>query len=209
MIHIVTLLRSAPFGEAALCLASYHNSKSKLDLLDVDYTFWFAVAHWQHGSWKNIPFRFQVKHSLVCLGLRLNEEQHTLWWYNLSLWFQLNSLQSLCVQFNPASGVPLNTPATYKQTIKKVKPQNISGLFMPEGMKEVQGLYITVYILGDFASTKAIYNHSFTHRRRSQPSRSAASSSRAVRLRCLAQGRLDTQLGGARDRTGNQPALSS
>ena len=39
--------------------------------------------------------------------------------------------------------------------------------------------------------------HTFTHRRRCQPRRATASSSGAVRVRCLAQGHLNTQLGGA------------
>ena len=48
--------------------------------------------------------------------------------------------------------------------------------------------------------------HTFTHQRRSQPRRAPASSSGAVR--CLAQGHLDTQLGGAWDRTSNLPVTS-
>ena len=43
--------------------------------------------------------------------------------------------------------------------------------------------------------------HTFTHRRRSQPRKRAASSLGAVRIMCLAQGHLNTQLGGAGDRT--------
>ena len=43
--------------------------------------------------------------------------------------------------------------------------------------------------------------HTFTHRRRSQPLRVTASSSGAVRVRRLAQRHLNTQLGGAWDRT--------
>ena len=52
--------------------------------------------------------------------------------------------------------------------------------------------------------------HTFRHRRRSQPLKAEASSSEAVMVSCLAQGQLDTQLGGAGDRTSNltsQPAL--
>ena len=54
--------------------------------------------------------------------------------------------------------------------------------------------------------------HTFTHRRWCQPRKVPASSSGAVRVRCLAHGYLDTQLGGAGDRTSNravtsQPAL--
>ena len=56
------------------------------------------------------------------------------------------------------------------------------------------------------------FMHTFTHRRRSQPRKETASSSGAVRARRLAQGHLDTQLGGAGDRTSdlrvtNQSAL--
>jgi hypothetical protein len=58
------------------------------------------------------------------------------------------------------------------------------------------------------------FTHSCTHshRRRCQPCEATASLSRAVRVRCLAQGHLDTQLGGAGDQTSNllvtsQPAL--
>ena len=43
----------------------------------------------------------------------------------------------------------------------------------------------------------------FTHRRWCQQCRAAASSSGAVTVMCLAQGHLDTQLGGAGDRTNN------
>ena len=49
--------------------------------------------------------------------------------------------------------------------------------------------------------------HPFTHRQRSQPRSETASSTGAVRLRCLAQGHLDT-LGGAGDRTSNLPVTS-
>jgi hypothetical protein len=49
------------------------------------------------------------------------------------------------------------------------------------------------------------FTHTFTHRRRSLPRRATASSSGAVRVRRLAQGHLDTQLGGAGDRTSNLP----
>ena len=47
--------------------------------------------------------------------------------------------------------------------------------------------------------------HTFTHRRLSQPRAATASSSGAVRVRCLAQGHLDSQLGAAGDRTNNLP----
>ena len=47
--------------------------------------------------------------------------------------------------------------------------------------------------------------HPFTHRGRSQPRKAAASSSGALRVRCHAQGHLDTQLGGPRDRTSHLP----
>ena len=51
--------------------------------------------------------------------------------------------------------------------------------------------------------------HTFTHRRRSQPRKATASSSGSARIRCLAQGHLDT-LGGAGERTcGYQPARST
>ena len=43
--------------------------------------------------------------------------------------------------------------------------------------------------------------HTLTHRRQSQPCKVTASSSGAVRVKCLAQGHNDTQLGGAGDRT--------
>ena len=39
--------------------------------------------------------------------------------------------------------------------------------------------------------------HGFTKRRRCQPCKATARSPGAVRVRCLAQGHLDTQLGGA------------
>ena len=52
------------------------------------------------------------------------------------------------------------------------------------------------------------FNPTFTHRRRSQPRRATASSSGAVRGRCLPQGHLDTQIGGAGDRTSNRPVTS-
>ena len=52
------------------------------------------------------------------------------------------------------------------------------------------------------------FMHTFTHRRRCQPCKATASSSGAVRVRCLAQGHLDTLLGGARDQTSNLPVTS-
>ena len=52
------------------------------------------------------------------------------------------------------------------------------------------------------------FMHTFTHRRRCQPCKATASSSGAVRVRCLAQGHLDNQLGGAGDRTSNLPVTS-
>ena len=42
-----------------------------------------------------------------------------------------------------------------------------------------------------------------THRWQSQPCKATASSSGAVRVKCLAQGHINTQLGGAGDRTSN------
>ena len=56
--------------------------------------------------------------------------------------------------------------------------------------------------------SKETCNRSFTHRRWSQPRRATASLSGAVRMRCLAQGHLDTQLGGAGDPTSNLPVNS-
>ena len=50
--------------------------------------------------------------------------------------------------------------------------------------------------------------HPFTHRRRCQPCKATASSSGAVRGRCLTQGHLDTKLGGAGDQTSNLPVTS-
>ena len=55
--------------------------------------------------------------------------------------------------------------------------------------------------------------HTFTHQRRCQPCNATASSSRAVRVRRLAQGHLDTQPGEVGDLTSilpdtNQPALN-
>ena len=51
--------------------------------------------------------------------------------------------------------------------------------------------------------------HTFTHRPRSQPRKATASSSGAVKVRCLAQGHLDTlALGRAGDRTSNLPVTS-
>ena len=54
--------------------------------------------------------------------------------------------------------------------------------------------------------------HSFTHSQQCQPCKAPASSSGAVRVRYLAHGHLDTQLGGAGDQTSNlavtsQPAV--
>ena len=55
--------------------------------------------------------------------------------------------------------------------------------------------------------------HTFKHRRRNKPRKGTAGSSGAVRVRRLAHGHLETQLGGAGDRTSNllvtssQPAL--
>ena len=51
--------------------------------------------------------------------------------------------------------------------------------------------------------------HPFTHRRPSHPLKATASSSGAVRERCLAQSHLDTRLGGAGDRTGNLQVTDS
>ena len=45
--------------------------------------------------------------------------------------------------------------------------------------------------------------HTLTHRRQSQPCKATASSSGAVRVKCLAQGDVNTQLGGAGDHTSN------
>jgi hypothetical protein len=45
--------------------------------------------------------------------------------------------------------------------------------------------------------------HTLTHRRQSRPRKATASSSGAVRVKCLAQGHVNTQLGGAGDRTSN------
>ena len=50
--------------------------------------------------------------------------------------------------------------------------------------------------------------HTFTHRRRCQPCRATASSSGAVRVRCHAQGYIDTQLGRAGEQTSNLPVTS-
>ena len=61
---------------------------------------------------------------------------------------------------------------------------------------------------------KALYNiashihpfmHTFTHRRRG---RQPCKTSGALRVRCLAQGHVDIQLGGAGDRTSNLPVTS-
>ena len=41
--------------------------------------------------------------------------------------------------------------------------------------------------------------HTLTHQRQSQPCKATASSSGAVRVKCLAQGHINTQLGGAGD----------
>ena len=45
--------------------------------------------------------------------------------------------------------------------------------------------------------------HTLTHWRQSQPCKATASSSGAVMVKCLAQGHINTQLGGAGDRTSN------
>ena len=54
--------------------------------------------------------------------------------------------------------------------------------------------------------------HTLTHRRQSQPCKATASSSGAVRVKCLAQGHINIQLGGAGDQTSNlsvaDPSLS-
>ena len=48
--------------------------------------------------------------------------------------------------------------------------------------------------------------HKLTHRRQSQPCKVTGSSSGAVRIRCHAQGHINTELGGAGDRTSNLSA---
>ena len=62
---------------------------------------------------------------------------------------------------------------------------------------------VFIYRFSNHWPPKVLYNiasHSpLTHRRRSQPCKATASSSGAVRVRCLAQGHLNTQLGGAGD----------
>ena len=50
--------------------------------------------------------------------------------------------------------------------------------------------------------------HTFTHPRWCQPCKATASSPGAVRVRCLAEGHLDTRLGGAGDRNSNLPVTS-
>ena len=52
------------------------------------------------------------------------------------------------------------------------------------------------------------FTRSYTHRQRCQPRKATASSSGALTVRCLAQGQLDIQLGGAGDRTSNLPVTS-
>ena len=52
------------------------------------------------------------------------------------------------------------------------------------------------------------FMHTFTHRWRSQPCNATASSPGAVRVRCFAQGHLNTRLGGAGDRPSNLPVTS-
>jgi hypothetical protein len=45
--------------------------------------------------------------------------------------------------------------------------------------------------------------HTLTHQRQSQQCKATASSSGAGRIKCLAQAHINTQLGGAGDRTSN------
>ena len=52
------------------------------------------------------------------------------------------------------------------------------------------------------------FMHTFTHLRQRLPCKATASLSRAVRVRCLAQGYLETQLGGDWDGTSNLPVTS-
>ena len=51
--------------------------------------------------------------------------------------------------------------------------------------------------------------HTLTHRRQGRPCKAIASSSGAVRVKCLAQGHIDTQLGGAGDGTSNLRLLDN
>ena len=72
------------------------------------------------------------------------------------------------------------------------------------------GLHLHLH-LGDLADTfiqtdLQRFLHTFTHQRRCQPCKATASSSGAVRVRCLAQGHLDTRRGWAGDWT-SKPAL--
>ena len=52
------------------------------------------------------------------------------------------------------------------------------------------------------------FMYTSTHRRRSRPCKVTASSSGALRVRCLARGHLNTRLGGAGDRTSILPVTS-
>ena len=79
----------------------------------------------------------------------------------------------------------------------------------------VNGLYLFSAVLTSSHSKRFTirhnihpFMHTFTHRRRCHPRRAIASSSGAVRARRLAQGHLETQLGGDGDRTSNLPVTS-
>ena len=128
--------------------------------------------------------------------------------------------------------LPLANPPSAGFNVETVEYKNISfTVWDVSGQDKIRPLWrhyfqntqgtpggvIYVYILGHSAdafiqSNLQPFTHTFTHRRQSQPRRVTDSVSGAVRMWCLAQGHLDTQLGGARDQTSNllvrgQPAL--
>ena len=66
----------------------------------------------------------------------------------------------------------------------------------------VNGLHL-YKVRHNIAWNSTVHANIYKHRRQSQPHKETASSSGALRVRRLAQGHLDTRLGGAVDRTSN------
>ena len=83
--------------------------------------------------------------------------------------------------------------------VRAVLYKNSTGLLLELQQQYLKrdSYYIHIYGICRLQSDLQPFIHSFAHRRRCQPSRATASSSGAVRVRCLPQGHLDTQLGGA------------
>ena len=111
--------------------------------------------------------------------------------------FRLTSLSSdVSLFFSPCPTCTWSkNPASYHPAFI------VCYLLCPLHLVYIQLIFLTLL-------SKATYNHSFTHRRRSKPHRATASSSGAVGVRRLAQGHLYTQLAGAGDRTSTLPVTS-